>query len=92
MLVWFLVGSMVYGVRGGGVGGARAADLQNVDDLVPCTLVVTAVPLKPPMEIRRKFDCAHRASILRSKIDARLGGRLAVIIRAFFYFFVWGSS
>ena len=27
------------------------------------------------------IDCAHRASILRSKIDARLGGRLALIGR-----------
>jgi hypothetical protein len=35
------------------------------------------------------LDCAHRASILRSKIDARLGGRLAAIMgRIYFYFWV----
>ena len=32
-------------------------------------------------EVPRSDYCAHRASILRSKIDARLGGRLAVIRR-----------
>ena len=36
------------------------------------------------------MHCAHRASILRSKIDARLGGRLAVIKRVYIIFL--GSS